>query len=455
MRPDLRRRGVVPALSLLTACGVAVLTGCSSQPASPSNFKSGDGASQAGNTAVAVTVECPKVADALPDVRVSQAVRRTVARNLGVLEIQVADANRRLAQTPGAQDAAAAQQAVLTTLANQRAVTIERISTALDGVAQRPRNLADLATCTLGNGGGVVNPTAAPAPAETAPSSLPPSAPPTAAPTVAPTVAPSGDASASAPPSGSDGSSTGGLDASPVPSALPTDGAVEVTAANASAAPLGSTAPTDAPTSAAPTATPGGTANPTATANPTGTAAPTGTPAPVPQRLLFCPPVADQIVIPRSVKSDVALELGLMELQASNANERLTGAAGNTGTVDQEAVLRRLAEQRTGNLSRIATLLDRSGGQVLQDLGTLVSCRLTGDDALIDNNGSTGAVAPTAAPTDAPAVSPAPTGTTAPGNGDAAGAGTGDGTGTGAGGSGAAGGGSGDDVWFADANAGY
>jgi len=504
MRPDLRRRGGLPALGLLTACGV-VLAGCSSQTASPSHFGSADGAAQ--GAATVVTVACPKVADALPDVQVSRSVRRAVARNLGILEIQVADANRRLAQTSGAQDAAAAQQAVLSTLANQRAVTIERIAAALDGVTQRPENFGDLANCTL-NTGGAAAPTVAPTVDPSAGQTVNPTPNPSAAPTDAATVAPSVDPTVAP---------TGGAD--------PTAGAVEVQAANASAEPLAKATQTATanPTAAADaaatananatgTAAPNATANATADPNATATAAPTNAPAQVNQRLIVCPSVAEQIVIPSSVKSQVALELGLLELEESAANEKLTGGtAANAGTgqntgqnnaqnngqntgqgnglnngqntgqgnglntgqnagqnvqnVDQDAVLRNLERRRAAGLSRIAQLLRRSGGQAVQDLGALASCQI-GGDALVDNNGGTGAAVPTVSPTDA-AASPAPTGSAAPaatpntGNGggnDVGSTGVGDGAngGSGAGDTGGGStGGSGDGVLFEDSTYGY
>lgn len=459
MRPDLRRR-VTPAL--LTALGVAVLAGCSSRTESPSQFSAGDGS--AAGTAVAVTVECPKVADALPSVRVSNAVRRTVARNLGVLEIQVADANRRLAQTVGDQNAAAAQQAVLTTLTNQRTVTIERIANALSGVTL-PQNLADLAACTLRNGG-----TVDPAPT----GSAAPTANPTdgAAPTE--TAAPTTGATPTDAPAAPGGDTTVPTQPAPDPSA--TAGAVELTVANAAAEPAPfrnpsatATAVPTATATQAPEATPSptatGTASPSASATPTGTGTATPTPAPTGSRLLACPSVADQIVIPRDVRSAVALELGLMELQAATVNARL---ATTQSQADQDALLQRLAQERTRNLARIATLLDRSGGQVTGDLNSLAACELNNGGVLEDNgnnagNGGGGAPAPsdTPAPADtatpADTAAPAPTGTATPagtqapggdgsgGNGGAAGSGGNDGTGDGSGG----------DVWFEDSGTGH
>ena len=324
MRHDLRRRGFAPALSILTACGVAVLAGCSSQPAGPARF---DGGNSVQNTAAAVTAQCPKVADALPDIRVTQSVRRAVARNLGLLEIQVAAANVRLAETATRDDAAAAQQAVLGSLANQRAVTIDRIADAIDGVAQRPQNLGALANCTLSNGAAGV-----------APSNVPDNSGANGAGAGAGNGTGNGAGNGVGDGTGNGASAqpTGGAQAtnSAVPSASPTaspTAKAQAKAANASAAPASAnpTANATGNSSASPTAS--------ASASPTGSAAspvPTASAGAVPPavntRLLVCPSVASEIVIPRTVKSDVALELGLMELQESGANERL--AALNNGS---------------------------------------------------------------------------------------------------------------------------
>ncbi|MEV5411974.1 hypothetical protein AB0K60_24435 [Thermopolyspora sp. NPDC052614] len=306
-------------MSILTACGVAVLAGCSSQPASPSRF---DGAGGSGAGSVVVTAECPKVADGLPDIEVSQSLRRTVARNLGLLEIQVASANQRLADTANAADPAAAQQAVLSTLANQRAVTIERIADAIDQVAQRPQNLGALATCTLNNGA-AANPSVAPTGNATGSGT----ANNTANPTANPSANPSGNATGAA--KAKKKSST----PSPSPSGATK---IRVQAANASAKPTGNATNnsngngngTTNNNTANPSANPSG--NATGAATPNVSATPAATPPPAVQtRLLVCPSVADQIVIPRAVQSDVALELGLMELVESGANERLAAFANN------------------------------------------------------------------------------------------------------------------------------
>src|SRR5690606_23414223 len=166
------------------------------------------------------------------------------------------------------------------------------------------------------------------------------------------------------------------------PSAAP-----EATGATASPAPQ----PTPSPS-----ATGTGTASPSAT--PTGTATATPTPAPTNSRQITCPPVADQIMIPRAVRSDVALELGLMELLESDVNDRI---AATQSQADQDALLQRLAKERSRHLARIAALLDRAGGQVTGDLASLATCERN-NGALEDDNGGTGGGAPVPSDTPAP-----------------------------------------------------
>jgi len=157
-----------------------------------------------------------------------------------------------------------------------------------------------------------------------------------------------------------------------------------------------------------------------------------------------------------------------MELQAATVNARL---AGTQSQADQDALLQRLAQERTRNLSRIATLLNRSGGQITGDLNSLAACELN-NGVLEDNgdnagNGGGGAPAPSATPAPADTATPAPTGTATPagtqapdGNGSGGnGSGGNDGA-AGSGGNGGTGDGSGDagsggDVWFEDSGTGY
>ncbi|MFY1637146.1 hypothetical protein ACN27F_28390 [Solwaraspora sp. WMMB335] len=102
------------------------------------------------------TIECPSVADQLPEV--PAAARTEVERNLALLEKQIEEANNRLANSVGQGGPNFINNAILGPLASKRVATIDRIAIAIGRVAPRPRGLDDLATCELvnrpGNDGG-------------------------------------------------------------------------------------------------------------------------------------------------------------------------------------------------------------------------------------------------------------------------------------------------------------
>jgi hypothetical protein len=370
MRQDRRRLGLVPALGVLTACGITFgLAGCGAAAEGAARFGSGDSTLISDSTGepAAPTADCPKVADRLPDVRVSDTVKRGVARGLGLLEIQVADADRRLGATVDRADPGAAQRAVLSSLANQRAATIQRIADAIGSAADRPEGLDALATCTLSGAETAATP---------APSALP-SDPPTDLPTDLPPDFPT------------DLPTDFSID--DLPSDFPSD------LATALAGGLDDTQPAKAKKSAkksaaSPSPSPSAAPGASASASPTVADAVT----------VDCPPVAAALRIPSDVKSDVAVQLGLLELRSANANRRLAGQ--NT---DQNTVLNDLERDRTTIVRRIETILtqaddpnDPTGGAG-DDLGGLTTCQVNGG-VLIDNNGSTD-TAPTTDPIDDPA----------------------------------------------------
>ncbi len=364
-----RRLGIVPALGVLTACGVTFgLAGCGAAAEGAARFGSGDSTLISDSTVetAAPAADCPKVADRLPDVRVSDTVKRSVARGLGLLEIQVADADRRLAATAGKADPGTAQRAVLSSLADQRAATIERIADAIGSVASRPEGLGALATCTLSG--------AETAPAPT-PSALPPDPstglstdPPTDLPTDLPTDFPT------------DLPTDFSID--DLPSDFPSDLATALAGGIDGAPPAKAKKSGDKPATS-----PSPSAAPKASASPSPSAADAVT--------VDCPPVAAELRIPSAVKSDIAVQLGLLELRSANANRRL--ADQNT---DQNTVLGDLERDRATIVRRIETILTRSDdatGDTGADLAGLVACQVNGG-VLIDNDGSTDT-----APTDDPA----------------------------------------------------
>ncbi|ROO61623.1 hypothetical protein EDC02_3570 [Micromonospora sp. Llam0] len=105
---------------------------------------------ESGTTLVAApTIECPSVADKLPEV--PAAARTEVERNLGLLEKQIEEANNRLANSVGQGGPNFINNAILGPLASKRVATLDRIAIAIGRVAPRPRGLDELATCELVN----------------------------------------------------------------------------------------------------------------------------------------------------------------------------------------------------------------------------------------------------------------------------------------------------------------
>ncbi|MFF6982563.1 DUF1996 domain-containing protein [Streptomyces sp. NPDC008343] len=110
------------------------------------------------------TIDCPDVGSELTDV--PDGAREDVAKELALLDQQIAEAYQRLQESAQAiqQDAGFADSAIMNPLKDKRAATIERIAIAVDRVGDRPEGLDSLASCTLraadngtgedGNGGG-------------------------------------------------------------------------------------------------------------------------------------------------------------------------------------------------------------------------------------------------------------------------------------------------------------
>ncbi|MDQ7903096.1 hypothetical protein RB614_01000 [Phytohabitans sp. ZYX-F-186] len=131
----------------------------------------GDG-QDCGTQAAAQTVSCPDVEQRLPEIPAR--ARDEVARNLDLLQQQIAEANRRLATSQGQGGANFVQNVILGPLADKRRATLDRITIAIDRAGPRPQGLRELATCTVTSTGGG-NSTGAPnQPATGAPTTAPP-----------------------------------------------------------------------------------------------------------------------------------------------------------------------------------------------------------------------------------------------------------------------------------------
>jgi hypothetical protein len=97
--------------------------------------------------AAAGAILCPTVADRLPAIPAQ--AQAEVARNLTLLETQIAEADKRLVTSAGEGGANFVQNAILGPLEDKRFSTINRIATAIGRHAARPEGLDALAPCTL------------------------------------------------------------------------------------------------------------------------------------------------------------------------------------------------------------------------------------------------------------------------------------------------------------------
>ncbi|GAA4073154.1 DUF1996 domain-containing protein [Streptomyces shaanxiensis] len=95
------------------------------------------------------TIDCPDVGSKLT--AVPDGAKEDVAKELALLDQQIADAYQRLQESAQAvqQDAGFADSAIMNPLKDKRTATIERIAIAIERVGDRPQGLESLAPCTL------------------------------------------------------------------------------------------------------------------------------------------------------------------------------------------------------------------------------------------------------------------------------------------------------------------
>jgi hypothetical protein len=98
------------------------------------------------------TIVCPTVADKLPPVPAQ--AQAEVARNLELLNTQIAEANTRLRNSVGQGGPNFVQNAILGPLASKRGAAIDRIAIAIGRNAAKPTNLGGLETCRVDAAGG-------------------------------------------------------------------------------------------------------------------------------------------------------------------------------------------------------------------------------------------------------------------------------------------------------------
>jgi hypothetical protein len=118
----------------------------------------------------------------------------------------------------------------------------------------------------------------------------------------------------------------------------------------------------------------GGTGN---TGNAGGGAGTTATGGSAAGSAIVCPTVADKLpAIPASALNEVNSNLGQLETQINEANNRLATTKGQGGpNFVQNAILGPLADKRTAAINRIATAIGRTAAKPT-NLGGLATCHL-------------------------------------------------------------------------------
>ncbi|MEV6622288.1 hypothetical protein AB0M83_17780 [Amycolatopsis sp. NPDC051106] len=121
---------------------------------------------------------------------------------------------------------------------------------------------------------------------------------------------------------------------------------------------------------------------------------------------ISCPDVASQLpAIPAQAQAEVQRNLGLLNTQIAEANNRLVTTAGQGGpNFVQNAILGPLQDKRASTIDRIAIAIGRQGEKP-QNLGGLAACSLGGQ-------ANTGAGTVSTAPATAPAQGTGNTGNT-------------------------------------------
>ncbi|MFI9545912.1 hypothetical protein ACIHAR_18625 [Streptomyces sp. NPDC052016] len=155
-----RRVAVIGGAAALALTGAVVVN------SALAGETSGNSGTNARTLASPGTISCPDVASRLPAIPAS--AQAEVARNLTLLNTQIAEANKRLVETVGQGGPNFVQNAILGPLEDKRIATVNRIATAIGRTAEKPQGLDALAPCTLNAGGGGAAEGGAAAPSATA-----------------------------------------------------------------------------------------------------------------------------------------------------------------------------------------------------------------------------------------------------------------------------------------------
>ncbi|MET8245200.1 hypothetical protein ABZV31_12795 [Streptomyces sp. NPDC005202] len=128
------------------AANTATATPSGAASATATQQAGGNTGSSGGSTA-AGTITCPDVKSQLTAVPAS--ARAEADRNLGLLDTQIQEADKRLASSVGQGGPNFVQNAILGPLKDKRVSTIDRIAIAIGRTAAKPQGLDSLAACTL------------------------------------------------------------------------------------------------------------------------------------------------------------------------------------------------------------------------------------------------------------------------------------------------------------------
>jgi hypothetical protein len=135
------------SLATCSLSGAAAAPAPSSAAAPAPAAPAAPAADGADGGSVAGAILCPAVANRLPAIPAQ--AQAEVARNLTLLETQIAEADRRLVTSAGEGGVNFVQNAILGPLEDKRFATINRIATAIGRNAARPEGLDVLAPCKL------------------------------------------------------------------------------------------------------------------------------------------------------------------------------------------------------------------------------------------------------------------------------------------------------------------
>ena len=134
-------------VAIIGGAAAVVLSGAVIAGSALAGTPSGSNGNTARTLASPGAITCPDVAAQLPAVPAS--AKAEVDRNVALLQTQIDEANKRLADTVGQGGPDFVQNAILGPLEDKRIATVNRIATAIGRTADKPQGLDALAPCTL------------------------------------------------------------------------------------------------------------------------------------------------------------------------------------------------------------------------------------------------------------------------------------------------------------------